>query len=290
MGNKTAGDHPQDVDAFGAPPNVCRAQREGAIGIFDSGVGGLTVFQAVAARLPDEPIVYLGDTARVPYGTKSPETVVRYAQSCAGILLARGVKLLVVACNTASAFALDALRASVEVPVIGVVEPGARAALGRTRNRRIGVIGTSGTVSSGAYLRAIRALSPDSEVFAQACPLFVPLAEEGWTEGEVPRAVAREYLRPLLNNAIDTLILGCTHYPLLARTIGAVSGPGVTLVDSAAETAQAVAATLEDLGLRAQSTGPARREFLVTDAPEVFTRVAKRFLDAELHNVEWVDF
>jgi glutamate racemase len=264
------------------------AHEPGAIGIFDSGVGGLTVFREVAHRLPHESIIYLGDTARVPYGTKSPETVIRYAQSCARLLLQREVKLLVVACNTASAFALESLWDTLDVPVIGVIEPGARAALRRTESGRIGIIGTQGTVTSGAYEDILRQLMPEAVVHSRPCPLFVPLAEEGWVEGDVPLAIARSYLHDLLECAIDTLVLGCTHYPLLKRTIGQVAGPGISLVDSAEETADVVKETIAHLGMQSPEA-EGRHTFLVTDAPESFGRVARHFLGRELHEVEWVD-
>jgi glutamate racemase len=263
------------------------ASQPGAIGIFDSGVGGLTVFRRLVEYVPTESIVYLGDTARVPYGTKSAATVVRYARACANLLLDRGVKMLVIACNTASAYALDALRESLEVPVLGVIEPGAAAAVKSTRNKRIGVIGTVGTVSSGQYERAIRGLAPDVQVFSKPCPLFVPLAEEGWIDGEVPRRVAREYLGDLAERGIDTLVLGCTHYPLLKGVIAETMGKDVTLVDSA----EATAAVARDmLGAAGGGGGrPPSYRFLVSDAPESFARVGKFFLGHEVDQVEWVD-
>lgn len=264
------------------------APERAPIGIFDSGVGGLTVYRAVSACLPHESIVYLGDTARVPYGTKSADTVIRYAQSCARVLMERGIKLLVVACNTASAYALPALESSLPIPVVGVVEPGARAALRVTRTNRIGVIGTQGTVDSGAYPAVLHRLAPEAAVFTQACPLFVPLAEEGWTQGEVPLAVARAYLANLLQCHVDTLILGCTHYPLLAETISEAAGSSVTLVDSAEETARAVRETLVRHTLMEEATRPLR-QFMVTDAPASFARVARHFLNHELEDVTWVD-
>lgn len=260
-----------------------------AIGIFDSGVGGLTVLARVAERLPDESIVYLGDTARVPYGTKSADTVVRYAHACAHLLMERGIKMLVVACNTASAFAVAALRDHLDIPVVDVIAPGSRAAAAMSASGQIGVIGTAGTVSSRAYDETIAGLRPDARVHTAACPLFVPLAEEGWTTGPVPEAVARHYLAAL-PPAIDTLVLGCTHYPLLAGTIGAVLGPGVALVDSAGETARTVEETLDALGLRCAVPMVPRHRFLVSDAPDTFARVGARFLGRPLSDVEWVDF
>lgn len=265
--------------------------KEPAIGVFDSGVGGLTVFRRIAEALPCEHLCYLGDTARVPYGTKSADTVIRYARSCAAHLQARGIKMLVVACNTASAYALDVLRDELPVPVVGVIEPGARAAVARTRTGRVGVIGTPGTVASGAYRRAIAALSPDIRVYSQACPLFVSLVEDGWTTGPVPEAVAGRYLSTLTVKGVDTLVLGCTHYPLLRGVIAKVMGPQVRLVDSAKETAKAVAETLHDRRMLRTAGRPGRREFCASDAPENFARVGARMLGARtpLARVEWVD-
>lgn len=260
------------------------------IGIFDSGVGGLTVFARVAALMPGEDIVYLGDTARVPYGTKSADTVIRYARACAAILLEREIKALVVACNTASAFAIETLRGEMSIPVVGVVEPGARAAVERSTRGRIGVIGTAGTVASGAYPRAITALSPDAEVYCAACPLFVPLAEEGWLSGPVPEAVADSYLSGLLGLGIDTLVLACTHYPLLADVIQQAVGPRVCLVDSAEETAREVAALLGARNLRAPREQGGAHRYLASDAPGNLARAGERFLGHALQDVEWVDF
>ncbi|MBM3318970.1 MAG: glutamate racemase, partial [Candidatus Eisenbacteria bacterium] len=200
------------------------------IGVFDSGIGGLTVVRELRAELPGEEILYFGDSARVPYGTKSPETVRRFTRECVAFLIRRDIKLLVVACNTASAVALPLLAGELTIPVVGVIEPGVRAALARTRRRRIGVIGTEGTIASGAYRRALEGSVPGVEIHERACPLFVPLAEEGWLDGDVPARVARAYLGPLAAGGIDTLILGCTHYPLLRSVIAAAAGEGVELV------------------------------------------------------------
>jgi glutamate racemase len=254
-----------------------------AIGIFDSGIGGLTVLHSLARLLPHERVIYLGDTARGPYGTKSAETVTKYAFENTDFLLDKGIKLLVVACNSASAVALDALQARYALPVVGVVEPGARAAVARTRNGKIGVIGTEATIASGAYSRALRALRPDLEVYTRACPLFVPLAEEGWLDNEVARQTTGLYLASLATSGIDTLILGCTHYPLLAGTIAEVLGPEVALVDSAEATAHAVEARLDERGLRA-CTGAGGASFFVTDVPERFVRVGQRFLGARVES------
>lgn len=260
-----------------------------AIGVFDSGVGGLTVMDALMRRLPNESLIYLGDTARVPYGTKSAETVIRYAKGCAGILVSRGIKLLVVACNTASAYAIDALGQELEIPVLGVIEPGARRAVAATANGRIGVIGTVGTIRSERYQKAIKSLEPASRVFCKACPLFVPLAEEGWTTGSVPLLTASAYLSELLHQEIDTLVLGCTHYPLLKRTIAETVGPRVTLVDSAEATSEAVAEALSERRALCGAGAPAQRTFLVTDDPDSFARIGRRFLNDAITDIEWVD-
>ena len=255
------------------------------IGIFDSGVGGLTVQRAVLEVLPGADTLYLGDTARVPYGTKSAETVTQYSLRNARFLLGEGIDLLLVACNTASAVALPALRAALPVPVLGVVEPGARAAAAVSRGGRVGVIGTPGTVASGAYQAALQAARPGLEVVARACPLFVPLVEEGWTDpaDEVVRAVVRRYLAPLRAEGVDTLVLGCTHYPLLRAAIAAAL-PGVALVDSAATLAAEVATRLA-----APAAPEGSHRFFVTDAPERFLAVAGRFLGRPVVAAEHVD-
>lgn len=256
----------------------------GAIGVFDSGVGGLTVLRALRERLPSVSTVYLGDTARVPYGTKSPEVVVRYSRNTARFLLSQDIELLVVACNTATAHALPTLQAELPIPVIGVVEPGAAAAARVSRKGSIGVIGTAGTIASGAYQKALARHLPGAEVVARACPLLVPLAEEGWTEGEVPLAVARRYLEDL-RGRIDTLVLGCTHYPLLQGAIGEVLGPEVTLIDSARATAEAVEKVLDG---RCGGGRVSHRTF-VTDLPANFSSVFERFLGALPEAIEQVD-
>jgi glutamate racemase len=256
---------------------------DGAIGIFDSGLGGLTVLHALLEALPGEDLVYLGDTGRTPYGTKSAETVIRYSIENVEFLVEKHVKLVVVACNTASAVALAALAARFPVPVIGVIEPGARAALARTKRGRIGVIGTESTIASGAYTRALRTLGAAVEIYTRACPLLVPLAEEGWTEGPVARAVVETYLASLKKSSIDTLVLGCTHYPLLRGVIAEVMGPAVALVDSAEETARAVAALLASRGL-ARADGAGTTSFFVTDVPDRFIRIGQRFLGARLES------
>lgn len=247
------------------------------IGVFDSGIGGLTVLRELLDHLPDESFVYFGDTARVPYGNKSTETVRRFSSENVHLLLERGVKMVVVACNTATADALPQLQNEFDLPIVGVIEPGVRAAIGATRNNHIGVIGTSGTIRSGAYQNGILSLKPDARVHSKACPLFVPLVEEGWTDSPVTRLVVEEYLKPYTALQIDTLVLGCTHYPLLAATIGAYLGPEVQLVDSATETAREVARILahEDL---AAPAGPGSTSFFVTDVPDRFVKIGSRFL------------
>ncbi len=257
------------------------------IGVFDSGVGGLTVFRQISIALPNEPLVYLGDSARVPYGTKSPETIQRYAREAAQFLLEHDVKMLVVACNTATAAALPILVRELPIPVIGVVEPGARAAVAVTKGR-VGVIATEGTVKSRAYTRAIQALDPRVEVIEQPCPLFVALAEEGWAGTNVAREVAQVYLAPLLQEKIDTLVLGCTHYPILRATIAEVTGRDVTIVDSAETTAHAVEAALDERSIRAGNAVP-KYSFLVTDAAERFLRIAEAFLDHSVDHLDLVD-
>ena len=256
-----------------------------SIGIFDSGVGGLTVLREIMSSLPQEDTLYFGDTARVPYGTKSPETVTRYACEIASFLVKREIKLLVVACNTASAVALPALKRLLTIPVVGVIEPGARRAALVTRSGKIGVIGTAGTIRSSAYTRAIKRLKPEAEVLTRACPLFVPLAEEGWTDNQVARLTAQTYLQELKDSGVDTLVLGCTHSPLLKPLIADIMGPDVMLVDSAEETARTVAAILAEKGLLRPSAEKGNHTYFVTDIPAGFVRVGNRFLGGRLGDV-----
>jgi len=256
------------------------------IGIFDSGIGGLTVLAALQKRLPGERFVYLGDTARLPYGTKSAETVVRYAIRAARFLAHADVKLLVIACNTASAAALPEVESAVPVPVIGVVEPGARAALAHA-HARVGVIGTESTIASGAYSRALVALRPSIEVLLQPCPLFVPLAEEGWFDHPVTREVARIYLEPIVSAGVDALILGCTHYPLLAGAIGAAVGRRVVLIDSARAVAEEVEQLVKERDMTGEGGGGAR--ILVTDAAARIRRIAGYVLGDAPAALELVD-
>jgi len=265
------------------------------IGVFDSGVGGLTVLKALELALPHESFIYLGDTARLPYGTKSPATVQRYAVQAARALVGRGVKALVIACNTASAVALPALRDTfAPLPVFGVVEPGAEAACAASRNGRIAVIATESTVRGGAYQRAILARRPSARVLARACPLLVSLAEEGWIGGDVPERVVDAYLGAWLHEAAqpDCLVLGCTHFPILQPLLQHVAGAGVVLVDSAATTAAAVATALRDTSLARTAAAPRpRTRLLATDGRERFARVGQHFLEAALNAeaVELVD-
>ena len=255
------------------------------IGIFDSGIGGLTVFKEVSSMLPHEDIIYLGDTARVPYGTRSPETVARYSFECTDFLMSRRIKVLVVACNTVSAISLSEIRDRVAVPVIGVIEPGARAAVAATKNKRVGVIGTEATIRSSAYFRAIKELDESIEIFGLACPLFVPLVEEGWTEGDIARLVAERYLATLSGREIDTIVLGCTHYPLLKNIISEVMN-GISIIDSAVETGKALKSVLGEGPLLNTSGRPGTRRFFVTDSTEKFISIGGRFLGCEIGDIE----
>lgn len=257
------------------------------IGVFDSGIGGLTVLKEIKARLPHEDVIYFGDTARVPYGIKSGETVTRFSREISDFLVAQGVKMLVVACNTASSCALPTLRDNYPLPVIGVLMPGAYAAARATVTERVGVIGTEGTVNSGAYARLIRNIRSGTMVFAHACPLFVPLVEEGRLTGPITKLAAEEYLAPLKLEDIDTLVLGCTHYPLLAGAIQYVVGPEVSLVSSAEETAYDVYRRLVEHDLLSQATDAPRHVFEAT-GPDTqrFRQLAARFLGPEVSHVE----
>jgi glutamate racemase len=246
----------------------------------------LTVAHEVIRQLPRESIIYFGDTARVPYGPKSPDTVRRYSREIVSLLRDQGVKSVVIACNTATAHALGALREEFEMPIVGVVEPGARAAVKATRHGHIGVIGTAGTIKSGAYERAIRALDPDVQITMRACPLFVPLVEEGWIDHEATRLVARQYLEPLVDADIDTLVLGCTHYPLLKPLLLDVLGPDVKLIDSAEETAAETARILSDAHLGAPSDAEPQHRFIASDDPLQFLQLGQRFLGDTMEGVE----
>lgn len=248
----------------------------------------MTVSREVARLLPREDLLYLGDTARVPYGAKSPETVTRYSLENVRFLAGKGAKVIVVACNTASAFALPTLREKFSVPLLGVIEPGVRGALARTRNGKVGVIGTEGTIRSQAYATLLKKFNLKVEVYSVACPLFVPLVEEGWLSGEESGKVAARYLNPLKATGIDTLILGCTHYPLLKGVIRELLGPSVALIDSAEETAKELARLLKTKNLLSQEDRTGKQSFFVTDSPERFARVGSLFLDQNLEGVERV--
>jgi glutamate racemase len=267
--------------------------REAPLGVFDSGLGGLTVVRALRAVLPHEDIVYLGDTARVPYGTKGPGTVLRYAIHCTRALVQRDVKAVVIACNTVSAVAPDRLRADFDLPVISVIEPGARAAIRSAGDGRVGVLGTAATIASGAYVRAVSANSTRCEVLGRAAPMLVPLAEEGWLEGEVPSLVVREYLQAFVGKGIGAVVLGCTHYPLfrplIEEQVRAMLGPQVNVVDSAIATADETRAFLTDRALTTTRERPGKLEFLVTDRPRSFEAVARRFLGEEAPEAQVID-
>ncbi len=266
-------------------------RRRAPIGLWDSGIGGLTVMRALLESVPHERLVYFGDTARVPYGSKSPETITRFAIENTLFLLRHDIKFLVVACNTASAVALDTLRKRFTLPIVGMIESGAAAAVQASASGRIGVIGTVGTVASGSYTRAITTLRPDAQVTSAACPLFVPLAEEGVTEHDAVRLIAREYLAPIADARVDTVILGCTHYPLLARVIGEVLGPHVQLVDSGRAAAREVTELLgwKDLRRAPDATDAPAHRVYVSDRGPQFQRVAERFLGRAVGDVSVIE-
>jgi glutamate racemase len=256
------------------------------IGVFDSGTGGLTVVRALRDLLPHEDIFYIGDTARLPYGGKSRQTIERYSIEISGLLLAEGAKMIVVACNTASSLAVPRLHELLKVPVVGVIAPGARAAVKETRIGKVGVIGTKSTIQSEAYERTIRALNPDIRVTSQACPLLVPIVEEAWLDEDITREILHRYLDPLIATGIDTLVLGCTHYPLLAGLIEEVAGPEVRLVDSARNCAVAVKQTLAERGLENTKRMRGRLDVALTDSSNSFLPTAERILQLEIDSVE----
>lgn len=266
--------------------------KEAPIGVFDSGIGGLTVAKEIMNELPAESIIYFGDTARVPYGNKSQETIISYSRQIARFLVSQEVKAIVVACNTASAMALETIKKEFDIPFIGVVKPGAKAAAMATRNKKIGVIGTEGTIASGLYEEFLKKTSPEVEVYGKACPLFVSLAEESWLEDPITLAIAERYLAPLKEREIDTLVLGCTHYPLLRNVIGTVMGEQVTLVNPAYETAKELKYVLEDNHIlreedkeHTKNTSVAHR-FYVSDGAEKFRRFANTILPCQMIAVE----
>ena len=255
------------------------------IGVFDSGLGGLTVVKELIRQLPHEHIVYYGDTARVPYGIKSKESIIRFSIENANILLKHGVKMLVVACNSCSSYALSILQKGFTIPVVGVIEAGSRKAVSTTRNQRVGVIATQATIASEKYPQTIQHYKRSLKVFSQACPLFVPLVEEGWMDKGVTLQVAHEYLKELKQQRVDTLILGCTHYPLLKNVLKKAMGPKVVLVDSAQEVAIDVKRVLNTLGKINPSNKKGQCKFLVSDKPQEFKKIAKRFLGFEIKNL-----
>ena len=258
------------------------------IGVFDSGIGGLTVVRAMLKHLPHENIVYFGDTARVPYGSKSPQVVREYAEDITKFLISKDVKMIVIACNTVSAVALDVVQKYARVPVLGVIIPGAEAAAAATQKKRIGVIGTAGTIASNAYSNALKLIDPDLQVYSRACPLFVPLVEEGWMEHAATEMIAKEYLFPLMAEKIDTLVLGCTHYPLLKEVITKVTKGMATLIDSGEATAGRVAAALREQNIVNPSKEHPNIQFFVSDAPGKFTEIGERFLGRKLGVVKRV--
>jgi glutamate racemase len=290
----------RDPNAATLPLGTLSGAANAPLGVFDSGLGGLTVVRALGRVVPTERIVYLGDTARVPYGTRSAETVIRYARGCTRVLIERGIKALVVACNTVSAVAIELLRAEFDLPVLGVVEPGARTAVraiesaaAGARSARIGVLGTVGTVASGAYPRAVSQVSTRYEVIAEPAPLLVPLVEEGWLEGEVPRLVVRRYLAPLIAADVAVIVLGCTHYPLLAPLIREeaeqLAGHAIPIVDSAQATADAVREWINEERILPNLRGNGELKLLVTDRPQSFASAAGRFLGDRAPEIELVD-
>ena len=258
------------------------------IGVFDSGIGGLTVTAELFGQLPEEKTIYFGDTGRYPYGVRSQPVIQRFSRQAVRFLLEKEAKLIVVACNTATAMALEVLKAEFSVPIIGVVEPGARAAARASKCRKVGVIGTLGTIRSGSYERTIKRLDPEIQVFSLPCPLFVPLAEEGFADHRATLLIAQDYLAPFKKFDVDTLVLGCTHYPLLKKVIGQVMGPGVGLVDSAEETAREVKGELARLNLL-RPDGPPIPEYYVSDTPEKFVEISQRFLGGKIDRAGLID-
>jgi glutamate racemase len=252
------------------------------IGVFDSGVGGLTVVKEIMRQIPGESIIYFGDTARLPYGSKSKETIITYTRQIVRFLMGKGVKAIVIACNTASAFALETVRAEIDIPVIGVVKPGAKAAAETTKNGRIGVIGTEGTIQSGIYNEFLNETNPQVKVFGKACPLFVPLVEEGLIDDPVTMEMARRYINELTVHEIDTLVLGCTHYPLLRKTIRKIVGEQIELVNPAYETAISLKEVLLKAGLENDEILKTNHKFFVSDGAEKFKRFANSILSCEV--------
>jgi glutamate racemase len=259
------------------------------IGIFDSGIGGLTVAKRIISMLPNENVIYFGDTARVPYGTKSNETVIEYSLQDAQFLINKNVKLIIVACNTASSIAIGKLKDMFDIPIIGMIEPGTHLALNSTKNGKIGVIGTNATITNEAYSTELKKQNKDLEIIEKPCPLFVPVAEEGWLDHEATKLIAKEYLQDLVDFRVDTVILGCTHYPLLSKVIQEVMGKDVTLIDSGYAASLEVEDYLEGRGVRNDSNQLGTHYFYVSDLPNKFKSVAERFLGTEVKNIEKID-
>lgn len=259
------------------------------IGVFDSGMGGLSILKDLTVQLPKEDLIYFGDTARLPYGPRSKETIIRYSKQCASFLISKGVKMIVVACNTASALALKELQESFDLPILGVIEPGSRAAAEVSENHRIGVIGTEGTVRSKSYESGIRKHLPDAEILALPCPLFVHLVEEGWADTDIAELTARKYLLELAEYDVDTLVLGCTHYPALRYTINKVLGNDIRLINPAYETAKATRVKLEELGLLNEEGDFGKQSYYVSDSPEKFRRIGGNIVRMEISYPEKVD-
>ncbi len=255
------------------------------IGIFDSGVGGLTVMREIMEQLPYENIIYLGDTARIPYGSKSDQTIRKYANQCSSFLMSKDVKTIVIACNTASSIALDHVQQNFDLPILGVIDPGARSAAAATENKRIGVIGTIATINSNAYQQKIMEYLHDAEVIGIPCPLFVPIVEEGWEYSNIAELTAEKYLDELIEHEVDTLVLGCTHYPILRYTIRKVVGPNVKLVNPAFETARDLKKLLEENNILNENLGKAKYEYYASDAPERLRRIGGNFLKKEIDNL-----
>lgn len=264
-------------------------EKEKPIGVFDSGIGGLTVVRQLLSTLPNENIIYFGDTARVPYGSKSNETVIEYSIQDAQFLMRKNVKAIVVACNTASSVALPALREKFQIPIIGMIEPGAKMSIESTRNNKIGVIGTRTTINSNAYSKAIKKLNPRINVIEKACPLFVPLVEEGWLNHKATYEITEEYLKELNENDIDTLVLGCTHYPILSKVIQEVIGKDVKLIDSGIAAAILVKDELMKFNLISNSYALGNYDFYLSDFPVMFKEIAEMFLGRKIKEIFKVD-
>ena len=265
------------------------SDKQKPIGVFDSGIGGLTVVKRLASTLPNENIIYFGDTARVPYGSKSNSTVIEYSIQNTKFLLQKNIKALVVACNTASSIAIPDLKKMFDIPIIGMIEPGSRMALSKTHNKKIGVIGTRATISNLAYSKEIKKMNDKTVVFEKPCPLFVPLAEEGWIKHKATYEIAEEYLKELRENKIDTLVLGCTHYPILSEVIQEVVGKKVTLIDSGVASSELIKAELEKFNLLSDSGTTGSQEYYVSDIPAKFKEVAELFLGRAIDHVHKVD-